>query len=505
MFGSQPAYPEKLLHKKESLQNQLINIRVELSQASTVTGSACMLSLAAGLSPPPTVIPFLPSCNKSKKGKPLGWLETQASQSPSLGAKQINPCGAELAHVPGAVSAPASVSGCPTLLCPVCRWHQALPRAQPGWGMAGLVPPHCHPLSSSGWVVLGAASSCFPGCSCGGQGFSQPGEKPAKDPLTPHLSPPQALANSTAEYESLESEVSALHDDLWEQLNLDIQVNGIPPAPGSPTSPVEVEPPPPVPSALCSPQRAASQVAAPCPALVWLWPWARAEGLRNRGHLGAIERVQPSTPCAAGAPSASPSPRRVPGGVEQWLRPIPRLHLPQLNVRRSHGSACGWGAAGLAAVGATLTTDFSPLQNEMLNRQIQKEIWRIQDVMEGLRKNNPSRGTDTAKHRGEQGPSLPLHSTNPSVPRLGASLVLCCYEADSNTCCGRWRPWYMHLFLLLSSVAFGPSGTYSSNSPASPLSSASLTSPLSPFSLVSGSQGSPTKPGPSEVSELGCP
>ncbi|NWH71669.1 PKHA6 protein, partial [Piaya cayana] len=151
MFGSQPAYPEKLLHKKESLQNQLINIRVELSQAST------------------------------------------------------------------------------------------------------------------------------------------------------------ALANSTAEYESLESEVSALHDDLWEQLNLDIQ-------------------------------------------------------------------------------------------------------------------------------------------NEMLNRQIQKEIWRIQDVMEGLRKNNPSRGTDTAKHR----------------------------------------------------VAIGPSGTFSSNSPASPLSSASLTSPLSPFSLVSGSQGSPTKPGPSE-------
>ncbi|XP_065505468.1 pleckstrin homology domain-containing family A member 6 isoform X1 [Caloenas nicobarica] len=151
MFGSQPAYPEKLLHKKESLQNQLINIRVELSQAST------------------------------------------------------------------------------------------------------------------------------------------------------------ALANSTAEYESLESEVSALHDDLWEQLNLDIQ-------------------------------------------------------------------------------------------------------------------------------------------NEMLNRQIQKEIWRIQDVMEGLRKNNPSRGTDTAKHR----------------------------------------------------VAIGLSGTYSSNSPASPLSSASLTSPLSPFSLVSGSQGSPTKPGPSE-------
>lgn len=86
------------------------------------------------------------------------------------------------------------------------------------------------------------------------------------------------------------------------------------------------------------------------------------------------------------------------------------------------------------------------LQNEVLNRQIQKEIWRIQDVMEGLRKNNPSRGTDTAKHRG----------------------------------------------------GLGPSTTYSSNSPASPLSSASLTSPLSPFSLVSGSQGSPTKSGSNE-------
>ncbi|XP_069489209.1 pleckstrin homology domain-containing family A member 6 isoform X2 [Ambystoma mexicanum] len=91
------------------------------------------------------------------------------------------------------------------------------------------------------------------------------------------------------------------------------------------------------------------------------------------------------------------------------------------------------------------------IQNEVLNGQIQKEIWRIQDVMEGLRKNNPSRGTDTAKHR----------------------------------------------------VPCAPSGTYSSNSPASPLSSASLTSPLSPFSLISGSQGSPTKQSTNE--ELGPP
>lgn len=87
------------------------------------------------------------------------------------------------------------------------------------------------------------------------------------------------------------------------------------------------------------------------------------------------------------------------------------------------------------------------IQNEMMNRHIQREIWRIQDVMEGLRKNNPSRGTDTAKHR----------------------------------------------------VVAGPSTTFTSNSPASPLSSASLTSPLSPFSLISGSQGSPTKHTTSEL------
>ncbi|XP_043932917.1 pleckstrin homology domain-containing family A member 6 isoform X13 [Protopterus annectens] len=80
-------------------------------------------------------------------------------------------------------------------------------------------------------------------------------------------------------------------------------------------------------------------------------------------------------------------------------------------------------------------------QSETVQRHIQKELWRIQDVMEGLMKSNPSRGTDTAKHR----------------------------------------------------VASGLSGTVSTNSPASPLSSASITSPMSPFSLVSGSQGSPAR------------
>uniref|UniRef100_A0A3Q3EDN2 Pleckstrin homology domain containing, family A member 6 n=1 Tax=Labrus bergylta TaxID=56723 RepID=A0A3Q3EDN2_9LABR len=80
-------------------------------------------------------------------------------------------------------------------------------------------------------------------------------------------------------------------------------------------------------------------------------------------------------------------------------------------------------------------------QSELVRRHIQKEFWRVQDVLEGLHKNNSSRGTDTAKHR----------------------------------------------------VAGGATGSFSTNSPASPLSSVSLTSPLSPFSPVPGSQASPTK------------
>ncbi|KAF7693321.1 hypothetical protein HF521_008637 [Silurus meridionalis] len=80
-------------------------------------------------------------------------------------------------------------------------------------------------------------------------------------------------------------------------------------------------------------------------------------------------------------------------------------------------------------------------QSELVHRHLQKEFWRVQDVLEGLHKNNPSRGTDTAKHR----------------------------------------------------AVSAASGSFSTNSPASPLSSVSLTSPLSPFSPVPGSQHSPTK------------
>nr|XP_057910447.1 pleckstrin homology domain-containing family A member 6 isoform X2 [Doryrhamphus excisus] len=87
------------------------------------------------------------------------------------------------------------------------------------------------------------------------------------------------------------------------------------------------------------------------------------------------------------------------------------------------------------------------VQSELVRRHIQKEFWRVQDVLEGLHKSHSSRGTDTAKHR----------------------------------------------------VASGATGSFSTNSPASPLSSVSLTSPLSPYSPVPGSQVSPSKQlGPEE-------
>uniref|UniRef100_A0A3Q2ZAK6 Pleckstrin homology domain containing A6 n=1 Tax=Hippocampus comes TaxID=109280 RepID=A0A3Q2ZAK6_HIPCM len=88
------------------------------------------------------------------------------------------------------------------------------------------------------------------------------------------------------------------------------------------------------------------------------------------------------------------------------------------------------------------------VQSELVRRHIQKEFWRVQDVLEGLHKNHSSRGTDTAKHK----------------------------------------------------VASGASGSFSTNSPASPLSSVSLTSPLSPYSPVPGSQVSPSKQLGPEVS-----
>ncbi|KAM3622313.1 uncharacterized protein V6R79_023075 [Siganus canaliculatus] len=80
-------------------------------------------------------------------------------------------------------------------------------------------------------------------------------------------------------------------------------------------------------------------------------------------------------------------------------------------------------------------------QSELVHRHVQKEFWRVQDVLEELHNNQSPRGTSTAKHR----------------------------------------------------VISGASGSFSTNSPASPLSSISIPSPLSPYSPVPGFQASPQK------------
>ncbi|MBN3324891.1 PKHA6 protein, partial [Atractosteus spatula] len=170
-------------------------------------------------------------------------------------------------------------------------------------------------------------------------------------------------------------------------------------------------------------------------------------------------------------------------------------------------------------------------QNEHVHRYLQKEFWRIQDVLEGLYKNNPSRGTDTAKYRDKQ---MPFSGVNYNILQSlhCASVYLyiftpftaynlhtssCHYSCVNRTCCcAQFIP--RDLESVLGSrqccndllLSFSPpatsaaSGSFSTNSPASPLSSVSLTSPLSPFSPVSGSQGSPTKQMGTESSQP-CP
>ncbi|KAI4826766.1 hypothetical protein KUCAC02_030199, partial [Chaenocephalus aceratus] len=57
-------------------------------------------------------------------------------------------------------------------------------------------------------------------------------------------------------------------------------------------------------------------------------------------------------------------------------------------------------------------------QSELVRRHIQKEFWRVQDVLEGLHKNNSSRGTDTAKHRVASVPGSQASPTKQLGPEL---------------------------------------------------------------------------------------
>lgn len=108
MFGSQPAYPEKLLHKKESLQNQLINIRVELSQATTVTPRSYPLRRAT----PPSLgfpSPRSPRGHKQAVWGAVGEALKAALQNGSKPPHPVKSPPGSLASFPQATSAPGFV------------------------------------------------------------------------------------------------------------------------------------------------------------------------------------------------------------------------------------------------------------------------------------------------------------------------------------------------------------------------------------------------------------
>ena len=108
MFGSQPAYPEKLLHKKESLQNQLINIRVELSQATTVILCSSLLR-----EPPlpawAPLVPTLPEGKSKLSGRDVNKALNAALQNGSKPPHPIESPPGSLASFPRATSAPGFV------------------------------------------------------------------------------------------------------------------------------------------------------------------------------------------------------------------------------------------------------------------------------------------------------------------------------------------------------------------------------------------------------------
>uniref|UniRef100_A0A8B9LP58 Pleckstrin homology domain containing, family A member 6 n=1 Tax=Astyanax mexicanus TaxID=7994 RepID=A0A8B9LP58_ASTMX len=149
-------------------------------------------------------------------------------------------------------------------------------------------------------------------------------------------------------------------------------------------------------------------------------------------------------------------------------------------------------------------------QSDLIHQHLQKEFWRVQDVLEGLHKNNPSRGTDTAKHRGQpQTAFSTIHwLRHSSRPQCNLIYDIKFFIGAKNHIKLLFAKLLAHVQIFakafalvqsllsssgLSSAASGASGSFSTNSPASPLSSVSLTSPLSPFSPVPGSQTSPTK------------
>ena len=108
MFGSQPAYPEKLLHKKESLQNQLVNTGGAVSGNH---GNPVLLP-CAGEPPLPAWAPLVPALPEGKSklsGRGINKALNAALQNGSKLPHPIESPPGSLASFPRATSVPGVV------------------------------------------------------------------------------------------------------------------------------------------------------------------------------------------------------------------------------------------------------------------------------------------------------------------------------------------------------------------------------------------------------------
>lgn len=193
MFGSQPAYPEKLLHKKESLQNQLINIRVELSQATTVGnhGNQSGSTPARRASPPRRCSPNPSSPQRARAGCSWGGTQTQTGALPckeTAGKPGCSPTvSMELANFPPTVPAPGRREIKATCF-PGCSVFSP---GEPGpWQqcccLVILVGPR-QTLPADGWVIARRAAANAP------ESMAQRGEQTSRGTPLPSVSFPFTL------------------------------------------------------------------------------------------------------------------------------------------------------------------------------------------------------------------------------------------------------------------------------------------------------------------------
>lgn len=155
MFGSQPAYPEKLLHKKESLQNQLINIRVELSQATTVGnhGNQSLPGEPALPSPPRQGSPNPSSPQRARAGCSWGGTQTKTRALPCKETAGKSGCSPSSIHGTGELSTNYTCNRghlFPWLLC-LLPWRTRT--------LAAILVGQGRPSQLTAWVIARRAAA----------------------------------------------------------------------------------------------------------------------------------------------------------------------------------------------------------------------------------------------------------------------------------------------------------------------------------------------------------